>query len=957
MGLIVSMASKSMIKLAPQSEQASNQPSPYKASLTGIIRQLLQELHPARQSDITPASRLDRDLGIDSLGRAGLVLRIEQAFHVRLPSNTLTESETVQDLLLALGQATSHAIPLHSAEFTPPTLPQVSNAESAQTLTGVLDWHAARHPDRLHATVLNDDGSETAAITYGELQKAARQIAANLIDRDIQPNDCVALMLPTGTDFFTSFFGILYAGATPVPIYPPARMSQLEEHLLRQAGILRNATVQLLLTTDRGLSLAGLIQPQVPSLRGVESVATLSQASPSMLPLTNEPSATAFLQYTSGSTGDPKGVVLSHANLLANIRSIGQAVSASSADVFVSWLPLYHDMGLIGAWLGSLYFAAPFYAMSPLTFLARPERWLWAIHRYRATISAAPNFAFETCHSKISDADIEGLDLSSLRIVANGAEPVSPNSIRRFAERFSKYGFRAEAMAPAYGLAENTVVLTFPPLGRGPLIERLNRKALSSTGLAQQADPDDSNPLEIVSSGRTIPDHNVRIVDDQDCELQDRHVGRLQFRGPSATSGYFNNEAKTKELFHDGWLDSGDLAYRADGEYFITGRAKDIVIRAGKHIYPHEVEEKIAELPGVIKSGVALFGTADRLSGTERAVILVETAEQNSAARESLIHKAHATATESLGAPADEIMLVLPDTIPKTASGKIRRSAAKALYENGEIGAPRRSVAVQQIRLFLAGLMPRIGSWLRATGRWIYAAWWWLTVGTVAASAWIVVMTLPVRAWRWAALRLLCRTGLFAIGAPLTVQNLDRIPKRDAILIFNHASYADALVLGAALPGEPVFAAKKEFLHQIFAGPFLRRLGVVFVERRDIAGSLADTEAVVALAREGRPLVFFPEGTFTRRIGLTGFHLGAFKIASEAGLAVIPGTIRGTRQMLRGERWFPIWSPVSVIIGEPVRPTGKDFASILKLRDECRAVILRNSQEPDLDELVMPPPA
>ena len=261
-------------------------------------------------------------------------------------------------------------------------------------------------------TVLEDEVTVVGAMTYGELAKTARTIAVGLIERDILPGDRVALMLPTGKEFFAAFFGILYAGAIPVPIYPPMQRAQIEEYARRQAGILRNAGARMLITVPEGLRLGSLLKGLVRTLSSIESAATLSpRFAETALPNLQNGSATALIQYTSGSTGDPKGVVLSHANLLANIRAIGRAVEATSADVFVSWLPLYHDMGLIGAWLGCLYYGAPLYAMSPLSFLARPQSWLWAIHRFHGTLSAAPNFAFELCLNKIDDSDLKGLDL------------------------------------------------------------------------------------------------------------------------------------------------------------------------------------------------------------------------------------------------------------------------------------------------------------------------------------------------------------------------------------------------------------------------------------------------------------------------------------------------------------------------------------------------------------------
>ncbi|MEX1082748.1 MAG: AMP-binding protein [Xanthobacteraceae bacterium] len=922
-----------------------------------LVRELVRELHPQRVKfiEVLPASRIERDLGIDSLGRTELVLRVERAFRVRLPVQTIGEAETVRDLVQALGEAKPARERAHWEAPSIPPLPSVPAASEAQTLVDVLDWHGAQHPNRLHLTVLQDDTTVLGTLTYRELAAAAREAACGLIARDVAPGDRVALMLPTSVDFFTAFFGILYAGGIPVPIYPPMRMSQLEDHLRRQAGILRNAGACLLITMPEGRRLAGLLRAQVETLRAVVSVADVREAAPSVdLPPVKDPDAVALIQYTSGSTGDPKGVVLSHANLLANIRAMGRVMEASSADVFVSWLPLYHDMGLIGAWLGCLHFGAPLYAMSPLSFLVRPESWLWAIHRFRATFSASPNFGFELCLNKIDDADLEGLDLSSLRMVANGAEPVSVLTLRRFIERFGRYGFHSQAMAPVYGLAESSVGLAFPPLGRPPVIDRVSRDALATHGLAEPAKPDDAKPLEIVACGQPLPGHEIRIVDEAGREVGERQEGRLEFRGPSVTRGYFRNEVKTREVIHNGWLDSADRAYMAGGDVYITGRIKDIIIRAGRHLYPQEIEEAVADIPGIRKGGVAVFGVTDRASGTERVVVLAETRETDAAARTALQTRAQEIVTDIAGAPPDEIVLVPPRTVPKTSSGKIRRSAAKELYEGGRIGAAQRALWWQLLRLALAGVGAQITRFKHLVGEMLYAVWWWLIVASAFLLGWLAVMILPRLDWRWAALRRIARGALRAVGVPVSINGIERIPAANAMLVFNHSSYMDALVLTAIIPGEPAFVAKKELALQVFAGSFLRRLGTPFVERYDVASSLADTESLVTLARQGRILVFFPEGTFTRRVGLAGFYLGAFKVAAEANLPVLPCAVRGTRSMLRGEQWFPRWTTISAEIAEPVMPSGTEFAAVLRLRDAVRNAVLARCGEPDLGELSKP---
>jgi len=924
--------------------------------LTSLVDELARELHPrhVRRGDTSLSSRLERDLGIDSLGRTELVLRLERAFGVRLPIRQVGEANTVGDLFRALQQAGQPGATIAAAPITP-ALSLVAAASEASTLVDVLEWHVAQHPDRPHVTVIEDDISILATLSYGELAKAAHAVATGLIKRDVMPGDRVALMLPTSSDFFAAFFGVLYAGAVPVPIYPPMQRSQIEDYVRRQAGILRNAGAGMLITVPEGFKLGSLMHGLAPSVSSIESIASLSiDATGIPLPNARNASATALIQYTSGSTGDPKGVVLSHANLLANIRAIGRAVGASSADVFVSWLPLYHDMGLIGAWLGCLYYGAPLYVTSPLAFLARPQSWLWAIHRFRGTISAGPNFAFELCLNKIHDADLNGLDLSSLRLLANGAEPVSVETLRRFTERFARYGFRAGAMAPVYGLAENAVAVTLPPPGRVPVVDRVKRSALSTRGIAEPAGAQEANVVDIVACGQPIPDHEVRIVDDLGRELGERQEGRLEFRGPSATSGYFQNAVKTRELFHNGWLDTGDRAYMAGGDLYVTGRVKDIIIRAGQHIHPHEIEQAVSTIAGVRKNGVAAFGVSDPRSGTERVVVLAETDESSPSAREALKACAQQAAARIVGGPPDEVVLVQPGTVPKTASGKIRRAAARDWYL-GKDRAPPRAIWWQLARLSLAGIGPRIAHFRRSTGALLYAGWWWVVIAGGFLLAWLATMIVPTLRWRWGAIRGLARAALSALGVPLSVSGIERLPHGGGVVVLNHASYMDVIVTAALLPGEPSYVAKKELASQVFAGRFLRRLGVLFLDRYELGDSLADLESVTAAAERQRLLVFFPEGTFTRRTGLSGFYLGAFQVAAKAKLPIIPIILRGTRSMLRGEQWFPRWSPISVVVEQFIEPTGTDLASMVGLRDAARSIILASCGEPDLGELIKPP--
>jgi 1-acyl-sn-glycerol-3-phosphate acyltransferase len=586
--------------------------------------------------------------------------------------------------------------------------------------------------------------------------------------------------------------------------------------------------------------------------------------------------------------------------------------------------------------------------MSPLAFLSRPSSWMRAIHRHGGTISGGPNFSYELCLRRIPEAEMEGIDLSSWRFAFNGAEPVSPDTMNSFVARFSKYNFQKNAMSPVYGLAECTVGVAFTSPGTPWRMHALDRDRFSRTGEAIDARAEDPAPLHVVGCGEVIEEHDLRVVDAAGIELPDRNEGQLQVRGPSTTSGYFRNPEATKALFDGEWINTGDRAYLSEGMAYITGREKDIIIRGGRNISPYELEEAVGDLPGIRRGCVAVFGSTDPQSGTERVVVLAETRQADASRFGALKSEINALAMSLIGAPADDIVLAPPHTVPKTSSGKIRRVAAREYYERGP-GAVSSAVWLQFARLVLAGLAPQLRRGWRVARGFLFALRAWLAIGLLFPVCFLFAFFTPgEKAWHAAGA---CARLFFKVcGIPLAVRGLENLPRSGPFVIAaNHTSYLDGAVLLALLDWRSyAFVAKGELRMNSLTRVFVSGLGAVFVERFDVQKSAEHADELVAAAKRGVSLIVFPEGTLVRHTGLMPFRAGAFQAAAQAGVPVVPLALRGVRSVLRDGTWYPRRAPVSVTVGAPIAPEGDDWNATLKLRDAVRAEILLHCGEPDL---------
>ena len=918
--------------------------------LLAVVAEVAREARPHVDAHVALDSSLERELGLDSLARVELVLRLEREFGSSLPEQALAAAETPRDLLRFLLASAGQAPRAADASVATLVQPEgVRPPAQARTLTEALEYHVERQPERL-TVFLYEEGKETS-LTYRALWEGALGYAARLAATGLQPGQPVAIMLPTCKEYLYSFYGVLLAGGVPVPLYPPARLTTIEDHMTRHVGILKSCGATLMITIPEAKALAWLLRAQVESLRLVLVPADFNDFSGKKIkPVHGKSGDIGFLQYTSGSTGNPKGVVLSHANLLVNVQAMGAAVRAGPADVFVSWLPLYHDMGLIGGCFATMFLGFPVVLMSPLAFLSRPSAWLRAIHRHRGTISGGPNFSYELCLRRIADQDMEGIDLSSWRFAFNGAEPVSPDTITAFSERFAKWGFRKNSTSPCYGLAECTVGVAFTPPGEPWRMDLLQREIFSKTGEAVPADPADPSPLKVVGCGQVIQDHDLRVVDAAGLELPDRQEGLLQFRGPSATSGYYRNPEATRELFSGGWVNTGDRAYLSGGMVYITGREKDIIIRGGRNISPYELEQAAGNLAGVRRGCVAVFGSLDKASGTERLVVIAEMREAGTERHDDVRRMINELAVSLIGAPADDIVLAPPATVPKTSSGKIRRVAAREFYERGASSVKPQAVWLQFARLVLAGAMPQLRRGRRTLLGLLFALRGYLVFGALFPFVFLAAMLVPGRTC-WNVGRNVARAFLQLSGIPVVVRGLENLPEgRPAVLAVNHTSYLDAVVLLSLLDYRGyAFVAKRELEGNFWMRTLLSGFGTRFVERFDIAKSAEQANELAAAAKRGDSLIAFPEGILKRATGLLPFRTGAFQAAAQAGIAVVPVALRGVRSVLRDGTWYLRRASVAVTFGEPIAPQGDDWNAAVRLRDQVRAEILRHCGEPDLE--------
>lgn len=510
-------------------------------------------------------------------------------------------------------------------------------------------------------------GSETFR-SYADVYGASCRVAHALRDAGLRPGDLVAIVLGDAEAFLTTFFGASMASVVPAPLYPPAAVLDPSRYVELIASTLRNAGARAVVTSRGlvpGFDAACAACPDLSMVLAREDLDAPAEE-PEDGPTFDD---VAFVQFTSGSTSAPKGVVVTHRNLSANVNAVNgpSGLATTDEDIGVSWLPLNHDMGLVGMAIAPVYASRPVVLMPPQTFVKRPAEWLHAISRHRATVSFAPNFAYDLCVRRVKDRDLEGLDLSCWRVAGCGAEPIHQPTLEAFAAKFGRVGFRETSFLPSYGLAEHVLAATFAPRGRAPVAEQFSDNVL-------------------VSCGSPLPDHDIRIVGEDGRALLERQVGEIVLAGPSVMRGYYREDALTAATIRDGWLHTGDLGYLAGGELFVCGRASDVIIAHGRKYHPQDLEWAVDGLAGVRHGRAVAFG-AVRTGRADRMIIVVE--PNGTIAPDELVAAIRRRISEMFDVYVDDVALVPSGTVGRTTSGKVRRAAARAQYERGELGVIR----------------------------------------------------------------------------------------------------------------------------------------------------------------------------------------------------------------------------------------------------------------------------
>ncbi len=551
------------------------------------------------------------------------------------------------------------------------------------TFSDLLQGHYERTPDKVIVT-MQHAGQEDRAVTYRDLIHGSMGYVRAYRENNIQPGDVVLLILQHGVDLLFAYYGAVLHGAIP-SIMPFLTEKLLPERYRADLTALVSVTQPTAIVTYRDFEpeVRAALKPGEDSVRAViVSDQVPGPEAPdfaSLGGLRRKPEDIVLLQHSSGTTGLQKGVALSHQAVINQLNNYSQAIHRTEADVFVSWLPLYHDMGLIACWLMPVLMGNHLVLMSPFDWIRAPYRLFQAVSKYKGTLSWLPNFAYNFCATKTRDRDLEGVDLSSWRVISNCSEPTRWESHQAFYERFRTLGLRYEALNTCYAMAENVFAVTQGGQDSPVVYEDIDRETLQTKKIANVA-MDGQIVVRMLGTGKPIPNSRVRIVDEKGHTLADRHVGEVAVQSDCMLTGYYHRPDATEKAFVDGWYLTGDFGYLVDGELYITGRKKDLIIVGGKNIYPQDLELLAYEVPGVHAGRASAFGGFNDATGTEDVVLVAEVDTDDAAETQKIADGIRAAVTRGSAVALRYVHLVRAPWLVKTSSGKTARSANREKF-------------------------------------------------------------------------------------------------------------------------------------------------------------------------------------------------------------------------------------------------------------------------------------
>ncbi|MEZ5400249.1 MAG: AMP-binding protein [Bryobacteraceae bacterium] len=851
--------------------------APLEQQILDIVRDLLVEQGKDRAAaNLTPKSSFQKDLGLASLDLVELVVRCETRLEMEIPDEIAEQADTPAGWAKAIREGAENPAAESAYRIVPPPEDPVALPADARTLVDVLHWHAEKAHGRVHIHLLEEGKGQ--GITCDQLAETATRVARGLISLGLVRNDTVAILLPTGADFLDAFFGVQLAGGIPVPIYPPADATRIAEYVERQTGVLQGAGIRFLISFAGVDAIARLLRVNAPTLIEVTTVGQLREYGMRTSARFPEPSPIAVVQYTSGTVSRPRGAVLTHEGVLANIRAIGERLGVRPGDATASWLPLASDLGLVGCWLFSLYHTTPLTLLSPREFFDRPESWLWAIHDSHATLAAAPNYAYEACARRAPLWALEGLDLSRWRVAINGGEMVLPETMERFTRRFERFGFRADALTTAYGLSENSVGVAIHTPGSSPR---------AANG--------------VYSVGAPLAGHRVRIVGEDGLELAEGATGRIQFRGPSQCRGYYR-ESVISELGRganlsgdatDAWMDTGDLGFVSSDELFVVGRAGDEILRAGRMLAPQPIERAACEAGGVMANGAAAVGIRDAAAGTERLIVAVESNADDAFEAARVLRAVKQAVSAAVGIEPDEVRVIAPGRLPRTSNGKLRRGEVRRMILEGRLGDALPSPATQRASLT------------------------WNNAGALVRRALSRGIRTGKDALRLTAARMSASGG---DPVPNVLGWLGRRPEPEGttmrgpiVIVSNRCTQWDALSIVSLVQGPAVLAGDAALL------------GLPDWAARLLRDRVVRTPDQIRHAlRTGVTVILLPDSPLGTTVARCRYHLAPIEAAIAEGAPLLPFGM----QIIRNQLFFRV--------GEKIRPEGQ---SARELRQAVRGAI------------------